>query len=123
MTSEEATDAYAAISIANPTLETAPHLMSVNPNTVEERTTMKMSNVNNQGFSPACNAVYEGTERTVHAHPANKIMNTSVADAPNVPSKYSAGNPIGRRIHTMAAPATMPIGTSAKQMDSTRLRC
>jgi len=97
--------------------------MRIMPRTVEETTTVKMSRVNNQGRSPACKAVYDGTERTENAHPVKRIMNTSRADAPNVPSKYSTGNPIGRRIQTIAAPETKPIGTSAKQIDSTRSRC
>ena len=50
-------------------------------------------------------------------------MNTSRAEAPKVPSKYSAGNPSGRSIQTIAAPESNPIGTSAKQIDSTRSRC
>ena len=31
--------------------------------------------------------------------------------------------PIGRRIHTIAAPEANPIGTSAKQIDSTLPKC
>ena len=105
--------------MARPMLVCAPRLMRMNPKMVEDRTTVMINNVNIHGRSPACKAVYEGTESTVNAQPAKRSMKISRADAPNVPSKYSEGKPIGRRIHTIAAPEANPIGTSAKQIDST----
>ena len=83
--------------MARPMLVCAPRLMRMKPKMVEDRTTVMINNVNIHGRSPACKAVYEGTESTVNAQPAKRSMKISRADAPNVPSKYSEGKPIGKK--------------------------